>query len=445
MKRRLIRLNAVQTLTLGFATLIFVGACLLHLPMATKLQGGMPFLDALFTATSASCVTGLALYDTFTTFTIFGQVVLLCLIQIGGLGFMTISIMVAFFLGRRIGLHERSILMDSIGALNLRGVVRLTHSALVCTGVIEALGAVALAFWFVPRFGWLQGGWLSVFHSISAYCNAGFDLMGIVQPGSSLTTMVDQVLPNVVIMFLIIAGGLGFLVWSDLVENRHHWRKYCLHTKIVLATTGILLVLGTVLFYVFEADHAFAGYSVEQRWLMAVFQSVTPRTAGFNTADLTALSPSGMLLTLILMAIGAGSGSTGGGIKVNTVAVLVLATIAHARRKRDVGVFHRRLSQETVGKAYTTVVMFALMGLLGCFVLTMQGYSLGAAAFESISAIGTVGLTLGITSGLPFVSKITILLLMFLGRVGSMSVAMAVSDDKPQPKIRNIKENILIG
>lgn len=443
-KSHLPRLNAMQTLTLGFAIIIFIGALLLSLPFATKTTP-LPFLDALFTATSATCVTGLALYDTFTTFTWFGQAVILLLIQIGGLGFMTMSILVAILLGKRIGLHQRSILMDAVGSLSLAGVVRLTRHALICTATIELIGTGLLSLWFIPRYGALQGLWLSLFHAISAYCNAGFDLMGIAAPGSSLTTVYNQTFFNIVIMALIIAGGLGFLVWYDMLNNRFAWKKLQLHSKIVLTATAILLVGGTVAFYLLEYNQAFAGYSVGEQWLMAAFQSVSPRTAGFNTVDLNTLSPAGMLLTLALMFVGAGSASTGGGLKVNTMAVLLLATVAQLRRQRDITVFNRRLDMDCVHKAYSSAMMYTSLWVLGTMTLTLCGYSLGDSMFEAISAMGTVGLTLGITSGLPLFGKLSVMAMMFMGRVGSVSVAMAMTNDKPQPKIRHLKEEILIG
>lgn len=439
------RLNAVQTLTLGFAIIILFGSILLSLPFATKSAIPLPFLDALFTATSATCVTGLALYDTFTTFSWFGQAVILCLIQIGGLGFMTVSILVAFLLGKRIGLHQRSILMDAVGSLSLAGVVRLTRTALICTGVIEGIGTVLLSFWFIPQFGLWQGLWHSLFHAVSAYCNAGFDLMGIVSPGSSLTTAYDQVYFNVVIMALIIAGGLGFLVWNDMLTNRFSWKKLRLHSKIVLSATAIFLVGGTVAFFLTERNAAFAGYATSEQWLLAMFQSVSPRTAGFNTVDLNTLSPSGMVLTLVFMFVGAGSASTGGGLKINTIAVLLLSTLAQLQRKDDITIFHRRLDMGSIHKAYSSAMLYTLMCLLGTMVLTLDGYSLGLSAFEAVSAMGTVGLTLGITPSLPLMSKLAVMTMMFIGRVGSVSVAMAMTNDKPHAKIRYLKEQILIG
>lgn len=442
MARRRIQLNAVQTLALGFAALIFLGGVLLALPVSSRDGRALPFLDALFTSASASCVTGLVLYDTYTQFTLFGQAVILLLIQVGGMGFMTVSILVSLLLHRRIGLRQRSILMDSVGALQMGGIVRLTRLAIRVTLTCEGTGAALLALWFCPRYGVGRGLWMALFHAVSSFCNAGFDLLGT---GSSLTSIAGEVLPNVVLMALVICGGLGFLVWEDLLTHGLRVRRWRLHSKIVVFSTTVLFAGGAAAFYVLEKDHAFAGAGPGQRALLAAFQSVTCRTAGFNTAPLTALSQSGTLLTMILMFIGAGSGSTGGGAKVNTMAVLLLSAAAQVRRKEDVNVFRRRLDTATIQRAYSSVSVFFLACLAGTMVLCLQGISLDSALFEAISAVGTVGLTRGVTPYLPALSKLAVLLLMFSGRVGSMSVAMAVTRDRPQPKLRNIPEKILIG
>ncbi len=442
MTRRRFQLNAVQSLAVSFAAMILLGGLLLALPIASRSGRALPFLDALFTSASASCVTGLVLYDTFTQFTLFGQAVILLLIQIGGLSFMTVSILVSILLGRRIGLHRRSVLMDTVGALQMGGVVRLTRRAMLVTAACEGAGAAALAVWFIPRYGFSRGLWMGVFHAVSAFCNAGFDLLGT---GASLTTLAGEALPNVVLMLLVLAGGLGFLVWDDLLTHRLRVRRWRLHSKIVLSATMALFLGGWLAFFILEGDYAFAGLPLGQKVLMSAFQSVTPRTAGFNTADLSALSQGGVLLTMILMFIGAGSGSTGGGVKANTFAVLLLSAAARVRRRQDVEAFHRRLDAATVHRAYSSVFLYCLTGLAGCMVLCLQGISVENALFEAVSAIGTVGLTLGVTPALAPAGKLAVLLLMFTGRVGSMSVAMAVTRDRPAPKLRSVPEKILIG
>ena len=342
MGHRRFQLNAVQNLALSFACLIFLGGVLLALPAASRSGQAIQFLEALFTSASASCVTGLVLYDTYTQFTLFGQVVILLLIQIGGLSFMTVSILVSLLLRRRIGLHRRSVLVDTVGALQVGGVVRLTRRALQVTAACEGTGALVLAFWFCPRYG-LQGLWMAVFHAVSAFCNAGFDLLGT---GTSLTTVAQEPLVNIVLMLLIISGGLGFLVWDDLLTQKLRVRRWRLHSKIALTSTLALFFVGAGAFYILEGDHAFAGVPTGQKLLMAAFQSVTPRTAGFNTADLASLSASGTLLTMMLMFIGAGSGSTGCGIKVEYVSVPGSQRLWPHPPPEDVNLFGRRLDQE---------------------------------------------------------------------------------------------------
>ncbi|MCI8574757.1 MAG: TrkH family potassium uptake protein, partial [Oscillibacter sp.] len=353
-----------------------------------------------------------------------------------------VSILVSLLLKRRVSLHRRAVLMDTVGALQLGGVVRLTRRALLVTGVCEGLGALLLAVWFCPRYGIGAGLWMAVFHAVSAYCNAGFDLFGT---GSSLSTAAAEPLLNVVIMLLIICGGLGFLVWDDLLTHGRKFRRWRLHSKIVVVFTAAIFAAGAAAFYFTESRHAFANVPAPQKMLMAAFQSVTARTAGFSTVDQATLSQSGTLLMFLLMFIGAGSGSTGGGAKVNTVAVLLLSSFARVRRQEDVNAFQRRLDLETIHKAYSSVSLYLMACLAGCMVLCLQGITLDNALFESISAIGTVGLSRGVTASLPELSKWAVLLMMFSGRVGSMSVAMAVTRERPQPKRRNVPEKILIG
>lgn len=425
--------------------MILAGGLLLSLPIASK-GAPIPLLNAVFTSASASCVTGLVLYDTYSQFTLFGQAVILLLIQIGGLGFMMVASLVSILLGRRIGLYERSILMESVGALKIGGVVRLTKRTLTATAIMESCGMLLLASWFCPRFGFGQGLWMALFHSVSAFCNAGFDLMGIRAPGSSFTTAANVPVLNITLMLLIIVGGLGFFLWDDLFTHKLRFHEYRLHTKIVLTTTAILLAGGTAAFYFLERNHAFAGVPEGQKWLMSAFQAVTPRTAGFNTVDMKALSGGGTLLTVLLMFIGAGSGSTGGGIKVNTFAVIILSILSYARRNDGVDIFHRRLDDETTHKAFTATGLYLSACICGGMVLCIQGFHLDDAIFEVFSAMGTVGLSRGISAALPTASKIAVILLMFSGRLGSLSVAMAMTGiHHHRPHVRNISEKILIG
>lgn len=437
------RPNSVQTLALGFALLILAGACLLSLPIASRTGEGIPWTDAVFTAASASCVTGLTVYDTATQFSAFGQVVLLLLIQIGGLGFVTASLPAALLVRRRLGLRQRALLQDSVGALQLGGVVRLARRALKVTAVSEGLGAALLTLWFCPRYGLGKGLWMSLFHAVSAYCNAGFDLLGT---GSSITSAAGEPLLNLVFMALIVCGGLGFLVWDDILTHGRAFRRWRLHSKMAFTVTLALFAGGAAAFWLLEADHAFAGADGPTRVLMACFQSVTARTAGFASVDQTALSQGGVLLMLLLMFVGAASGSTGGGVKVNTFAVMLLSVRARIWRQDDINVFGRRLDEADVHKAGSTASLYFLGAVCGCMVLCVQGADLTDALYETFSAMSTVGLSRDLTGSLPVLSKWAVILMMFAGRVGSMSVAMAITRGKAaQNRLRCVPERILIG
>ena len=435
------RPNAVQTLALGFALLILAGACLLSLPIASRSGEGIPWTNAVFTAASASCVTGLTVYDTATRFSAFGQLVLLLLIQIGGLGFVTASLPAALLVRRRVGLRRRALLQDSVGALQLGGVVRLARRALLVTFLCEGLGAALLALWFCPRYGLGRGIWMAVFHAVSAFCNAGFDLLGT---GASITTEAGEPLLNIVLMALIICGGLGFLVWDDILTHGRHFRRWRLHSKMAFTVTLLLFAGGGIAFWFLEADHAFAGAGGPARVLMACFQSVTARTAGFASVDQTALSQGGVLLMLVLMFVGAASGSTGGGVKVNTFAVLILGVRARIWRQDDVNAFRRRLDDGDIHKAYSTASIYMMGAVCGCMVLCVQGAGLTDALYETFSAMSTVGLSRNLTPSLPTLSKWAVILMMFAGRVGSMSVAMAVTKGRVNG-LRYVPEKILIG
>lgn len=442
--RHFLRLNVFQVLAFGLALLILAGGVLLALPIANK-SGPISFLDAIFTATSASCVTGLALFDTYQQFSLFGQAVILLMIQVGGLGVMMMAVLVSILLGRHIGLYERSLLMESVGSLKIGGVVLLTKRALIGTALFEGIGMLLLSTWFCPQFGIKQGLWMALFHSVSAFCNAGFDLMGIRQAGSSFMTAAGVPIVNLTLMCLIVVGGLGFFLWNDLIFNRFHLRKCRLHTKIVLSGTAILLVGGTVGFYCLERNCALVGVPEPQKWMMSAFQATTCRTAGFNTVDLGRLSSGGTLLSILLMFVGAGSGSTGGGIKVNTFAVLILCIISYTLHSNSTNVFRRRLDDETARKAFFATGLYLVTVACGSMVLCTQGADLVDAVFETFSAIGTVGLSRGITATLPVASKVTVILLMFVGRLGSLSVAMAVGGTRRHLHAQNISEKVLIG
>ncbi len=437
--------TALQILSTGFAMVILIGALLLMTPLANRNGIGLSFINALFTSASATCVTGLIINDTYTQFTLFGQLVILCLIQIGALGFMAIALFFSMVMGKRIGLRERSLMVESIGALKIGGIIRLVRRVLLGTMFIELCGAVLLALRFCPRFGLIVGIWYGVFHSVSAFCNAGFDLMGRIAPGSSLTVFAGDVVVNVVIMSLIVIGGIGFVVWDDLTDHTWHFKKYRLQTKIVFSTTFFLILGGAALMLFFEYNHAFVDMTWKEKILASFFQSVTPRTAGFNTVHMDTLSESGTALTMILMFIGASPGSTGGGIKTTAFFVIMFSVISFVRKRDGINVFHRKVEDGAVERAYNSATLYVVAALIGTLLICYQGLNLEAVFFEVLSAIGTVGLSKGITGQLSVGSKAVIIVLMYIGRVGSLSVAMAVSERRIKSKVNNIEEKIITG
>jgi len=440
-------LHPVRIIVLGFVALIIFGSLLLFLPFASKDGRSIPYLNALFTSTSATCVTGLVVYDTYAQFTIFGQLVILLLVQIGGLGFMTVATLALMAARRKIGLAERRILSESVSAFQLGGVVRLVKRILICTLIFEGVGAVLLAIRFCPQFGFWTGAYYAVFHSVSAFCNAGFDLMGRYAPYASFVPYQTDVMVNLIMISLIIAGGLGFVVWDDIFEKRQRLHRYKLHTKIVLAVTAALIVAGTVLFFIAEYNSTLAGLNGGQKLLASLFQAVTPRTAGFNTVDTSAMSGGGTALTMILMVIGASPGSTGGGIKTTTLTVFILATVAYLRNSEDINAFGRRLEKDALKKAYGAATVYFALVLTGFLAMLLaQNAPFKDALFESVSAISTVGLSTGLTRSLNAFSRVNVIFLMFAGRVGSLSLVTALVEHLPRKaNLRNPEEKIIIG
>ncbi|MDD4987819.1 MAG: TrkH family potassium uptake protein [Candidatus Izemoplasmatales bacterium] len=446
MIRKLPKLNALQTLALGFVIIIMIGTMLLMLPIASQNRESLAFLDSLFTATSATCVTGLVVFDTYTQFSFFGQFVILILIQIGGLGFMTIAVLFSIIIGKRIGLKERINLMQSVNSPQVGGVVRLARRILIVTAICELVGAGLLSIRFIPEFGVGKGIWFSVFHAISAFCNSGFDLMGTIAPNVSLMPFATDPLVVIVILFLIVIGGLGFIVWNDIADHGLHFSNYRLHTKILLVFTGIIILTSTGLFLVFERQHTLVGYNPGEQLLLSLFSAITPRTAGFNTVQTASLSEAGSGLTMLLMLIGAGPGSTAGGIKITTLVVIFFSIVAHVRGKEDINLFGRRLEDSIIRKSFSSAAMYLLMLLTGVMTLfALQDVAFLDGLFEGISAIGTVGLSRGITASLSNPSQVVMILLMYVGRVGSLAVAMAFVEHKTVAGLRNPVEKIIIG
>lgn len=447
MKKRKMKQKRSNTrlIAVGFALLILTGAMLLTLPIAVR-DGQPNFLESLFTATSAACVTGLAVVDTYQNWTLFGQIVIICLIQIGGLGFMTIGAYIAILLKKRIGLKQRETLHESVNSMELAGVVRLTKHIIQGTVFLEGLGAIMLSIRFIPEFGPVKGIYYSVFHAISAFCNAGFDLMGTKEAYSSFVSYEGDVLVNVTLMALIVIGGIGFVVWDDVRRNKFHFHKYLLHTKIVLITTFLITIVSTVLFLIIENQNTFAGMTVTEKLCGAFFSSITPRTAGFNTVDTAALSNGSKLLTMALMFIGGSPGSTAGGVKTTTLVVLVLYAVATIRSEEDINLFGRRLTEDAVKKANAVVIINLSLALGVAFlIMAIQNFQFDEVMFEVLSAIGTTGMTEGITRDLNTVSRLGIIFLMYCGRLGSLSFALAFARNRTTNLVRQPEEKIIVG
>lgn len=438
--------STTRQIAFGFAMIILAGTLLLSLPIANRSGHGDP-LSALFTATSATCVTGLVVADTYQNWTIFGQLVILCMIQVGGLGFMTIGAYISVLLKKRIGLKERERLQESVNTLEIAGVVRLVKKIVQGALCIEGLGAVLLAFRFVPRFGAARGIYFAVFHAISAFCNGGFDLMGVDEAYSSLVAFEGDIVVNLVVVTLILVGGIGFIVWDDVARHKWHFRKYLLHSKIVLTTTLVLTAAGTVLFLVTEDQAAFAGMGPLERFLGALFSSVTPRTAGFNSVDTAALSNSGKMLTMLMMFIGGSPGSTAGGVKTTSMIVLLFYAVAMVLNREDINLFGRRLTDEVVKKANAMVVINATLTIIATIVIMALQPLLNFedVLFEVLSAIGTVGMTVGITRDLNIISQVIIIVLMYCGRLGSLSFALVFAQKSASASVRQPQEKIIVG
>lgn len=436
----------MQLIALGFFLLIMCGALLLMLPISSRDGTWTPFMTALFTATSASCVTGLILVDTYTHWSTFGQIVLICLIQIGGLGFITIGTAVSLILRRKIGLKQRGWIKESFNILDIGGVVRLIRLVLKGTLLFEGIGALLLFTRFYPRMGLARGIYYAIFHSISAFCNAGFDLMGYYEPYSSFTSYYDDPVVSFTLCALILIGGIGFIVWSDIAQHKWHFRKYALQTKMVLTVSAVLVFGGALLFYIIEGNRLYADMDLTGKICSSFFSAVTPRTAGFNTTDTGALSEGGKLLSIILMFIGGGSGSTAGGVKMATIFVLLLHLRSTLQRTTGTNIYGRRIEDSTITKASALLCTYLFCGIAATLVIcSMQNFAIGDVLFEVTSAICTVGMTTGITGQLNLASQIIIAFLMYIGRLGSLSFALSFTDHKKPTQVMQPVERINIG
>ena len=436
------RLSSFQIIISGFVGVILLGALLLMLPVSTTEGCITPFNETLFTATSAVCVTGLVVQDTGSYWSGFGQAVILALIQIGGLGVVTVAASFALLSGRKISLMQRSTMQDAISAPKVGGVVRLTQFILRGTFLIELLGAAAMLPVFCRDYGW-RGIWMAVFHSISAFCNAGFDILGTennLYP--SLTGYTGNPIINITIMLLIVIGGIGFLTWDDICEHKWHFHRYRVQSKVILAITGFLIVVPAAFFF-FED---FSAFPTGTQLLVSFFQSVTTRTAGFNTVALSAMSSASKGIMILLMLIGGAPGSTAGGMKTTTLGVLLANAVATFRQRDNAQFFKRRIDCNTVKTASTILTMYLTLFFGGgIFISVYEHLPLSDCLYETSSAVGTVGLTLGITPQLHIPSQIVLIILMYLGRVGGLTLIYATLSGKKAGNAKLPQEKITVG
>ncbi len=440
------KLSYTHIVVIGFLLIIVVGTILLSLPIASN-SSRLNVTDTFFTATSATCVTGLVAADTAVQWSLFGQIVILILIQVGGLGFMTIIALFSFFMGKKIGLHSRQLLMESVNVDRLGGVVALIRKVLIGTGIVEGLGAVVLSLRFIPRFGIGRGIYYGIFHSVSAFCNAGFDLMGNAEPYSSFVGLAQDKVVMVTLILLILISGIGFLVWDDVTENGIHFSRYRLHSKIALTTTVVLTAAGTVIFLISENGNTLAGMTPGNKLVVSLFSAVTPRTAGFNCVDTAAMTPASTMMTILFMIIGGSPGSTAGGIKTTTIAVMVIVAMASFKKMSGYNAFGRRLEDNILKRAVTVITVYAMLAVSAVIVIgiTDNAIPLKDILFEVASACSTVGMTTGITRSLTAVARWVIIICMFCGRVGSVTFFMAITNRKQVTGITLPKEDINIG
>lgn len=437
-----------KLVALSFFVLILIGTILLMLPISVK-NGNVSFIDALFTATSATCVTGLVIFDTFSKWTLFGQIVIICLIQIGGLGFITIITMLSRFLKKKVSLREKLLLKESFGTIPMGDTKRIVKVVITGTIILEVLGAAVLSTQFIPQMGFKNGLYTSLFLSVSSFCNAGFDVLGRIQPGSSLITVNTNPVILLTISALIIIGGIGFIVWDDIAQNKFRFKRYSLHTKLTLITTAILLIGGTLLYYIFERNNTFADFSEGQKILNAFFAGTTTRTAGFNSVSNADLCTQSKVLTYLLMFIGGSAGSTAGGVKTATVAVLLMCAVSTLKNSRDIEIFGKRITIETIRKAVAIVIINLSEIFISSTIITICQPELKYSdiLFECISAIGTVGMTTGITPQLSILPQLIITLLMFVGRITSLVFAFmfVIDTSKNSKSSQKPRGNLYIG
>ncbi len=447
MHKLLKNMKLTRILMLGYFTIILTGTILLSLPVSSRSGEFTPVNESLFTATSATCVTGLVLSDVYTHWSLFGQLVILTMIQTGGVGFMTIAIFALSYTKQKIGLKRRFTMQESVGAHQLGGIVRMTRFILTGSLIVELSGAALLAVRFCPKFGAARGLYYSVFHSISAFCNAGIDLMGRSSPGSSMITIQGDIMVNIVLMALIILGGLGFLVWDDILHNKLHFKRYKLQTKVVVSVSGILFLAGTAGFMIMEySSPAYEGMNFGEKLLASCFQSASARTAGFASVDLSQMNEAGQMLMTILMFIGGASGSTAGGIKITTFAVLYISIFSAFRKRKALECFKRRIDDSILHNACCVMMLYlTVSGISAIAISFIENIGIMPALFESVSAAATVGLSLGVTSSLSIPSQIILILLMFMGRTGGLTILESFANKQSNINSQYHSEKISVG
>ena len=436
------KLSTFQIIIIGFAAVILLGSLLLMLPAASAGGAVTPFKDTVFTATSAVCVTGLIVKDTATHWSYFGQAVILLLIQVGGLGVVTVVASFSLLAGRKISLLERNTMQDALSASSIGGIVKMTRFIVRVSMLIEGIGALVMMTVFIPAYG-AKGIWMSVFHSVSAFCNAGFDIMGS-ETGrfSSLTSFASNPVIVITVCLLILTGGIGFLTWDDIAIHKFRFKRYRMQSKVVLTISLVLIIVPTLLFFLFD----FKNLPMKERILKSVFQAVTPRTAGFNTADFSLMTGPGRMLIIILMLIGGSSGSTAGGMKTTTLGVLIGNTLSIIGNKKSARLFGRRIEDSVVRNAVGILNMYLLLTVTGTMLISaIENLPVDTCLFETVSALATVGLTLGITPGLKIASRIILILLMFTGRVGGLTVIYATVSRRKPPVSELPTEKITVG
>jgi len=448
LKKRYLRLSPTKTIALVFLCMIALGTGLLCLPIASRSGESCGLLGALFTATSATCVTGLVLFDTWTQWSGFGQGVILGMIEIGGLGFMSAASMVVFLLRRKVGLKQRMLMAQSLSLNEMDGVVKLQKWVLIGSLSVQLAGAAVLFLRFLPQQGTVTALWWGVFHAISAFCNAGFDIVGSIAPGASIAVFNNDPVVCITLMLLIIVGGLGFFVWEELVRI-HSWKKFSVYTKLVLLATVTLVFGGATAFCLLEWNNpeTLGSMGVPQKLLNGFFQSVTVRTAGFASIDQAALTDAGKGVSLLLMLIGGSSGSTAGGVKTVTAVVLLLFMWSRARGRQTVCVFKRSIPTDKVLDAVTIVLIMVVLSVFGgVFISATSAVTFTDSLFESVSALATVGLTAGATGSLSIPAQILIIIYMYFGRVGVLTISLGfLMGDRAEERFRYAYTNLLIG